>query len=312
MRLNAALENRMRVEAIGREQYCCLRSGATYAYLRDNLKLKSDILKTSLSDAISDITSGRNDAIYLSPDSHTLTAVLTWAKNCSKLIGLAPEQMMNQRSRIGHNCVASPLMTVSGYGNEFRNLYTMHGYGTGADYIGWLINGARNAFHNVHFGGPMQATQAGHASYEGVAIDGSENYFKRCVFGTDTIARDEITPNVTLGHDTLTIFEDCLFIANLADTDPIFVKVENTEGYTWAWFKNCQFMAMSSNYAVSMAVAFAFSATTKNAAMVLDPSTQFQNVTALCAADVDHNIWLPQVMSTTSDIAGQLNIGLAI
>jgi hypothetical protein len=298
--LSASVQAQLGPLVTGKEIYACSGSGATYAWLRDKIKLRTSELATNLLDAYVNIDSGRNDTIYLSPDSHTLTSMLTWAKSNSKLIGLAPKQMMNQRARIGHNFVASPMITVSGSGNEFSNIYTMHGYGTGADYIGWTISGVRNAFDHVHFGGPMTATNAGHASYNGVNITGSENYFNHCVFGTDTVPRDEITPNVTLGAGSLTVFEDCIFLAALTDTEPTFVNVLNTSGYTWAIFKRCQFLAFSANHANAMAVAFTFSSGS-SADIVLDPGCSFNNVTKLAASASMKYIWTPTNFAATAD-----------
>ena len=254
----------------------------------------------------------KNDAILYIPGttSLSLASELGWSYNMVHCVGLAPEAMMNQRSRIGMSTTFTPFITVSGYGNEFRNLYTMHGTAVG-DYVGWLISGNRNAFHNVHFGGPMEAAQGGHASYVGVDITGTECYFNHCTFGTDTIGRDEVTPNVRLGPGTLTVFEDCTFLLNLTDGDPLFVKVLNTSGYTWANFKRCSFMAFNSNYAVAQTVAFKFTGG-DSCAMVFDNQCTFQNVAALADAAEDQYIWLPRTFSTTTDTEAMRSVLLTI
>lgn len=268
-------------------------------------KPRSNMYMT-LAEAEAALTGGINEVVLLSPESHSLSATLTWDKNMTHLVGEYPSALMNHRSRIGMSTAFSPMITVSGYGNLFKNIYTMHGTAA-ADYIGWSITGARNTFEHCHFGGPMAALQGGHASYEGLAIDGSENYFKNCVIGTDTIGRDETSPNVTLGAGTLTVFENCLFLANLTDGDPVFVAVENSSGYTWALFKNCAFMAFSSNYATAMTYAFKFSSGS-SAAMVLDPACTFQNVAHLAASANHIYIWQPTVFAATADELNQLAI----
>jgi len=267
----------------------------------------------TLSVAKGKITTGRNDAIILVPGSSGLSLAADPALdfNCTSLIGGGPpEGLMNQRARIGMSTTFTPFMTISGYGNLFKNFYTMHGTAI-TDLVGLLISGARNVFDHVHFGGPMVAAQAGDSGYIGVHVTGSENRFKNCVFGVDTIGRDEASPNVQLGPGTLTFFEDCLFLLNLADGDPLFFKVLNTSGYTWALFKRCIFMAFNSNYATAETVAFKFTGGS-SCAMVFDNECMFQNVTALCDAAEDQYIWMPRSFTSTTDTEGMIAVKLAI
>lgn len=249
----------------------------------------------------------KKDVIVLeeSASSISLASAFTWDKSLCGLIGTAHNKF-NQRSRIGMSTTFTPMITVSGYGNVFANLYTMHGTAAG-DYIGWLISGARNTFENVHFGGPMIAAQGGHASYNGVSITGSENYFNGCVFGTDTIDRDELTPNVTLGAETLTVFDNCIFTMSIADTDPYFVAVNNTSGTTRAYFRNCKFYAFSANHAAAAAVAFTFSAGS-SADMILDPNCSFANVSHLAVSASMKYIWTPTVFAATADELNLIDI----
>ena len=254
--------------------------------------------KKTLAAALDKISTGKSDTIILVQGTSGLSlgADPAWSYNMTRLIGNAPPGMMNMRSRIGMSTAFSPFITVSGYGNLFANLYTMHGTAA-ADYIGWLISGSRNVFKNVHFGGPMNADQGGHASYEGVKITGQENYFDHCVFGTETIERDETTPNVTLGPGTHTIFEDCVFLLMAADTDPYFVKFTNSSAVTHADFKRCRFIAMSSNMAVTPAVALKFSGGA-TALATFDAECQFINVTAITVAGSYGYVWVPPGAAT--------------
>jgi hypothetical protein len=246
------------------------------------------------------ITTLYKDCIVLeeSASAISLGAAYDWTYSMCGLIGTA-QNRLNQRSRIGMSTTFTPMLTVSGYGNQFANLYTMHGTEAG-DYVGWLISGARNSFDNVHFGGPMVAAQGGHASYNGVSITGSENHFSNCVFGTNTIPRDELTPNVTLGAGTITMFDDCTFLCALTDTDPYFIAVTNTTGYTQAYFNRCKFIAFSASQANKAAVAFTFSAG-YSADMVLDAGCTFAGVTKLAASASMKYIWMPTVFAATTD-----------
>jgi len=299
---------------LGRNIFVAKAASASEDYLYHDLRVKSSqIFPTVLkayNEAVNRGPISINTKVWLSPDSHSLDAALVWAANMTHLVGMFPDGFMNMRSRMGQSTTFTPMMTVSGYGNLFERIYTMHGTAA-TDLIGWLISGERNVFRNCHFGGPMNAALGGHASYEGVAIDGSENYFESCVFGTDTIPRDEVSPNVTLGVGTLTKFKDCTFLCGLTDGDPVFFSVENTSSYTWAIFENCKFMAFNSNYATPMTAAFTFTGGA-SCAMILDAACCFQNVTALSDTAYDQYIWLPRAMSTTTDTEGLINVQLTI
>lgn len=272
-------------------------------------KLSSGQGKPTIALANSELQSNQNDTVILTPESHSLSAALNISANCTNWIGAAHGKL-NVRSRIGMSTAFTPMITVSGYGNYFKNIYTMHGTAE-ADAIGWLISGERNAFDTVHFGGPMNADQGAHASYEGVAIDGSECSFNNCIFGTDTIGRAEASPNVTLGAETLTIFEHCIFLANLTDGDPVFIKAENTKGYTWALFNDCHFMAFNENYVTPMTKAIECTGSA-SCALNFAPNCTFQNVTALADDTDDTFVWYPQTFSTTTDTSALISAQLSV
>ena len=286
-------------------------SGADACYdLLDERRVDDTTIYSSLSSACNAMVTGRNDKLLIYPGSHSLSSGLTVSQNMCIFEGTHYGPRMNKRSRIGMSTTFTPLITVSGYGNTFKNLYTMHGTAA-TDLVGWKIDGARNAFYGVHFGGPMNADQGGHASYIGVDINGTENTFVDSVFGTDTIGRDEASPNVTLAAGTLTYFKDCLFLCNLTDGDPLFFSVENTSGYTWAMFENCRFYAFNENHATAMTKAFDFTGGS-SCAMIFDNNCQFVNVTALSLDTEDQYIWLPRTFSSTTDTEGMISVQLAI
>lgn len=308
---DAAIDiGKLAFQSFGKEYYAAKSTGALYALLKEKNVPISTKLFTTLLAAYNKTVTGRNDRIWLSPDSNSLGASLTWSKNLVHLFGAGPVGFMNQRTRIGMSTTFTPMITVSGYGNWFHNIYSMHGTAAG-DYVGWAISGARNVFTNVHFGGPMIAAQGGHASYVGVDITGSENSFRNCVFGTDTIGRDEVTPNVQLGAGTLTYFENCTFLCNLTDGDPVFVKADNTSGYTWAIFKDCTFHAFNANYATGMTAAFTFSGGS-SCAMMFKGNNDFINVSAISDTAYDQYIWLSRRFVTTTDTEAMRNVQLTI
>ncbi len=258
---------------------------------------------TSLATAESRLTTGRGDALVITPDSHALAATLAWDLNNSNLVGMSPPTRLNNRSRIGMSTTFTPMITVSGYGNYFRNLYTMHGTAAG-DYVGWNITGDRNVFDYIHFGGPMIAAQGGHASYEGVKLTCSECEIKNSTLGVATVERDEASPNLTItipasgyAHH---IIKDTTFILNATDTDPYFIKFANTAGMMIVELQNCKFIAMSSNMAVAPAVAFTFTGDS-TCAVIVDSDCELVNVTNWCASASHKFLWLPTTFAATAD-----------
>jgi hypothetical protein len=221
-------------------KYIAAAGGVVNGYRRSNNK--NDIHAT-LGTGLAALTTGRNDVAILSPDSHTLTSGLDWTKDLSHMVGAYGPGMMNQRSRIGHSANFATLMTVSGYGNTFANLYLMHGRGNATNLTALNITGPRNSFINCHIGGPMNATEGGTASYKLVRIQNSEQYFKNCVFGIDTVACTtpvliEFSGNA---DPPRAIFDDCLFLTQ-GNANVRFLSVAAATGRGLALFRNCQFV----------------------------------------------------------------------
>jgi len=292
----------------GAIHHLALGSGVPYGFLRDNRRIPASRLHTSILDAYDAAgrQNGNNNVITVSPDAHNIAAALVLDKNHTHIIGAGPPSFTNMRTRFSQGAAFTPFVTISGYGSYFKNLYLMHGTEE-ADYIGCLISGARNVFQNVHFSGPQHNDIAGHASYVGVHITGSENYFKDCKFGFTTMARDEATPNVQLGVGTTTIFENCIFELALTDGDPLFIKALNTSGMTEAYFKNCTFVAFSSNWATAMTKAIDCTASA-TCGLYFDALCNFVNVTAICDTTDDAFVF----MASPGDAAATAYTGHAV
>lgn len=298
----------------GAIHHCGLGTGVPYGFLRDDRRIPASRLHTSFVDAYDAAgrQNGNNNVVSVTPDSHNIAAALVLNKNHTHVVGAGPPGRMNLRTRLSQGAAFTPFVTVSGYGNYLKNLYLMHGTEE-ADYVGFLISGARNVFERVHFAGPQSTDIGGHASYVGVHVTGSENYFYKCQFGFSTMSRDEITPNVQLGANSQnTVFENCIFsLAANTDGDPIFLKILNTTGMTEAYFKNCMFVAFSNNWANALTVAMVFTGGA-SAGMYFDANCQFINVTALVDTAKDQYVWLPRTHATTTDTQGMLSVQLTI
>ena len=274
-------------------------SDAATPYGRFRSIMEKENIHSSVTSAYNKTVSGRNDVVLLTPESHSQGSMLTWANNMTHLVGMYPsEAIEHQRSRMGMSTAFSPFLTVSGYGNLFANLYTMHGTAQ-ADYIGWTISGNRNTFKNVHFGGPFFGTQADHASYRGVNITGTENYFLSCMFGDSSKTRNAANYNVQIAAGKTAYFKDCTFRMYVDGADSMFVNFMNSAGATIAYFENCLFYVLSDNMATSIDEAFNFTAAFTALAM-LDSRCNFVKVTKIASSANDVYVYLARPHVTTT------------
>jgi len=95
--------------------------------------------------------------------SITLSAALTWSNSYTHLIGICAPTRTAQRARIFQLSTltgASPLITISGSGCIFSNLYVFQGVNDATSLINVSVTGGRNYFENVHFAGGGHAAQA--------------------------------------------------------------------------------------------------------------------------------------------------------
>lgn len=279
-----------------------LAAGPLESYWHEDAAIPTDKMHNTITDAYNNMTTGRNDYAILSPESHTQGATLTWAKNMTHLIGAYPEAVMNQRSRIGHNANYSPMLTVSGYGNLFANLYFMYGRDSATNLNLLNLTGHRNAFHNCHFGSPMHTTEGDEATCYTLQIAGVENYFKNCTIGVSTIARSAANAIVNfVSASSRTVFENCIFLMQVDETSPFFIKVQTGSG-NFQYFKNCQFIAFSSNMNTSIAYAISRSA---GSFLYFDSRCSFVGADAIIAAANEGDVYIgsvPYIAAATGNL----------
>jgi len=244
---------------------------------------------TAISDCLAQMTSGRNDIAFLSPDSHTLGTALDWNKNMTHLVGAYPTSMMNQRSRIGHNENFTPMLTVSGYGNMLANLYFMYGRGNAANKELLKVTGDRNSFYNCHFGGPMHTTEGDQSDFHLVNLSCGEVYFNHCVFGVNTVNWTDGSMLYFYGpadRSVRAIFEDCLFLMQADNAQVRFITTTSGQGAGFSLFKRCMFMNVSGTsltYAID-------GAGLGNFKIYADINTTFAGVTDIVAAANEANV----------------------
>ena len=245
-------------------------------------------MKTILA-AYNKCTTGQHDVVaYIASTSgDTWAAALEWAKDYTHLVGLCAPTNVGQRSRIFQLSTltgASPLLTVSGDGCIFKNIYIFQGVADATSLINVSVEGGRNYFENVHFAGGGHTTQAvnGGAS---LMLDGAEeNMFVGCTIGVDTIGAATGMVGLLLdGGAKRNEFKGCRFRMEHAHTAAAFVEVVDVTGITHDnIFENCIFTNNSST--ITTASAFVIPAVTTGGRFLVK-DCMFNRVTKLDASD---------------------------
>ena len=292
----------------GEVHYCGTGDGNQYGFWRDDRRIPASRLHTSILDAYDAVgrKNATNSVVVVSPDSHSLAASPTFDKNMTHIVGNYPPTRMNMRARFEMSTAFTPMLTISGYGNLFKNLYFMHGTAA-ADLVGLLITGHRNTFENVHFLSPQNALQGSESGWIGIHLNTvAETYFKNCFFGNNTIAQDEASTLFKMSTGCgVAIFENCVFMQRITigQTDPYLFTIDNTTDTGLCIFKNCDFIADPGHG--TPAVAFKFSGSAKGRAM-FDGRCQFYNYASPAGAAGDAYCLVARVLASTDDDAGML------
>ena len=214
----------------------------------------------TLAGAYAAATSGKNDVIVLVSDgAATGTArvdtAITWAKNATHLIGLGAPSRYGQRARIAPTTTTvgastnKDYITVSGRGCYFANLQIWGAFATGiAASIALTVSGANNTFENCHIVGLADAASAADTASYCLKVSASENYFKHCVIGTDTVLRTAANASVLFsGGAARTVFEDCVFPVYTSSTSSLIASVPAASpngSDRETIFENCKFLNM--------------------------------------------------------------------
>lgn len=221
---------------------------------------------STLAAAYAAATANQHDTVkYVSGTSSiTLTASLTWAKSYTHLTGIAARSRVAQRARIFQLETlvgASPLFHITASGCEFSNFYIFQGVNDATSLVNVRVTGSRNYFENVHFAGGGDAAQAIDGGASLLISGGSENHFKNCTFGVDTISAGDGMAAVVFaatGGAARNVFDNCLFTMHAGHAGARFVETLGNSGIDrYTIFNNCTFVNLS---ATTMTQAFVFSA----------------------------------------------------
>jgi hypothetical protein len=237
---------------------------------------------TSLITAEAALTGGINEVIMLSPESHALASMLTWDKSNSALIGQSPDDCrMNQRSRISMSANFATMITVSGDGNLFKNLYIPHGRGSATNVNCLTVSGDRNTFYNCHFAGPQNDTEADTSGYDLIRLTtAEETVFKKCFIGNMTIDSTAVNLVEKQTGSGAVLFDECIFYINSSGASNTILKLDTGIMARPIIFKDC--IGIVAGTALTYAITGDFLGASTKAILC---NTDFTGCTDVCSAN---------------------------
>ncbi len=273
-------------------------------------------LKT-IAEALDRATANNNDVIVLIGESNTAASTtdyqstsLVWNKDLTHLVGVAAPGAFSHRARIAQLSTATgvtQLVSVTANACHFANLSIFHGVADATSLVALKVTGARNVFENMHIAGMGDTNKV--QSVTGAASlwlsAASENLFRHCTIGLDTAVRDaDGTEILCASSASRNVFEDCLIDSYIDAATFCSVTIGATGIDRGLYFKNCLFMAKSTNKATTQTSVFSIPAISQGA-IVLQNSYAFSDGGAV---DWDSNnrgiIWNNSVAAAASAAGG--------
>lgn len=221
-------------------------------------------------------TANQNDTVKIlgGAAGNNLAALLTWDKNYTHLVGVAPPTRVAQRARIfSDSTTKTTLMNITATGCLFENFYIFNGGDDATELTNVQVTGGRNYFRNVHFAGMGHATPAAQAGASSLKLDGAEeNTFVGCTIGVDTTVRGAANAQLLVDGTALrNIFDGCLFLSAATLTTPLMVKfADSTAGDRFTLFNDCLFYHFCANHAATLEAAFSLPATNATFDVILN------------------------------------------
>lgn len=203
---------------------------------------------------------GNNDVVVLvgnglASGTARLSATLVWNKDATHLIGVTAPSLFNQRARIAPPTTATvninPLIDVQASGCLYSNFSIFQGIGQAStDEQLMTIEGSRNDFANVAFGGMGHANGAARAGSYIIGLNGgSENTFNACSIGLETVARSAANASVKLvAAGQRNDFLNCVFDMYPTANSPLFLDASLAGGLNGGtmMFQRCLFRGLIS------------------------------------------------------------------
>ena len=252
-------------------------------------------------------TASNNDVVYLIAEGASGTAsdttdyqsaTLVWSKNLTHLIGICSPTDWSQRARIAQLSSAtgvSPLVHVTANGCYFANFSIFHGVADATSLIALTVSGNRNVFDHVGIFGIGNASQVT-AGGKSLLLDGAggatENSFRHCTIGLDTIARDNTVTEINAtGGASRHYFEDCFIDAYVSNAGYTFLTIGANGIDRSLIFKRCIFSSKSSNKSITLTSAFSIPAISQGAIILKETALMVDGGTAVWDSSSRGIIW---------------------
>jgi len=238
---------------VGRIMYVAPSTSALRTYLEGRVD-PSDLFLTAQA-AYDAAVTGQNDVIVLSPDTHTLTAMLTVSKDRVHFVGAdigGRRYGQSAKVQIGVTTATTDVFAVKNTGirNSFTGIKFISGntltqavstFGEGGEYT---------TFNNCEFYNSAKLTSDTHSE---MVLNGDSAQFFNCTFGSlaDSVSGDKIRPAILLTAATVAagkvsrdvFFDNCRFWKNAGGTATAFIKGAATDVERVMEFHDCQFIA---------------------------------------------------------------------
>ena len=277
----------------------------------NNGKAPNKAVKT-LAKALSLATANKGDVVYMIAEGNSASATtdyqstgLDWNKDGVHLIGIGADPLIGQRSRIAQLSTVKDiedLFTVSANNCVIANIAVFHGVATATSTTStaMVVSGERNHIINCQISGIGDSSMDDSAA-RSLQIAGSENTFKHCYIGLDTVIRGTAAAEVEIDNSVArTTFEDCVF--NTYTSAAGFLTVKYSAPDRFVLFKNCVFNAVN-NITSAVAPNAALSAGTSVNGQVIVHYCGFYGYGNVTAADDARTL----VMAPAG---GQVDMGL--
>lgn len=252
------------------------------------------LAKKTLAGALAAATANNGDVVYMIAESNTAanttdyqSVALDWNKDGVHLVGVNNGSFIGQRSRISNlstaAAMATGMFTVSANNCYIANLEIFQGTpASGTTSIAMLVSGQRNVFDNMQISGMGDLTAvADVAGSRSLKLSGSENLFRNCYIGIDTVLRATMTTEVEISAGARNIFESCHFETYTSLSTFKMISVA-TGCDRFVKFRNCEFHAVQ-NITSAVAPTGVIGITTMNGEVLLNDPYMFgfaQYVTA--------------------------------
>src|SRR3990167_2534747 len=233
----------------------------------------------TIASAFSSATADNDDVVVIAGTSATgrtaETAVITWAKRRTHMVGNGGPRRINSRNGLGTASTltgqtTTAIFTVTGNNCIFANM----SFATFQDNnILVDVQSDYNTFMNVHFQGIGHDTAGDDANARSLYLNASEeNEFINCTIGLDTVTRSAANSSLELsGSCARNKFINCDFPMFADAATPTWVKADTGNAYErFLTFENCTFFNPTNASSTALTIGMDLSATGNGDIYLLD------------------------------------------